>query len=163
IYMSNAATTFWSMYFVVRTQRDPLSVAESARACIGRVDPDLPVNQIMPLDQSLAERIAGIRLGASMMAAFAAAALLLSVIGIHGVIAYLANQRQPETGVRTALGAESRRIPSLIMARGGRLVLIGLAIGLPGSMGAVRLLKVAISDLIDDDAIVFVVFTFVVV
>jgi ABC-type antimicrobial peptide transport system permease subunit len=87
------------------------------------------------------------------MAVFAASALLLAAIGIYGVIAYSVAQRTQEIGVRIALGATSVSVVRMILGQGGRLAVLGIALGLGGTAGLTRFLKrmlfgVAPSDLI---------------
>src|SRR5262249_14794322 len=142
---------------------DPLAWADSARRAVASVDAQMPLANVRTLEQQLRERTSGIGLGSTMMAAFALVALLLSVIGIYGVIAYLVAQRQQEIGIRMALGAQPGQVLRMIMARGGWLVGVGIALGLPAALAIGRVLAGALLTLIDNDASVFVVITLVVI
>src|SRR5262249_57800578 len=123
---------------------DPLAWADSARRAVASVDAQMPLANVRTLEQQLRERTSGIRLGSTMMAAFALVALLLSVIGIYGVIAYLVAQRQHEIGIRMALGAQPRQILRMMMMRGGWLVGGGVLIGLPAAVAGARVLAGAL-------------------
>jgi putative ABC transport system permease protein len=163
LYVPSAQSISGVFYFALRTQGDPLALADSARRAVASVDSQMPLANVRTLEQQLRERTSGIRLGSTMMAAFALVALLLSVIGIYGVIAYLVAQRQHEIGIRMALGAQPRQILRMMMARGGWLVGLGVAIGLPAAIAVGRVLEGALMTLIDSDASVFTVITVTVV
>src|SRR5262249_34898623 len=142
---------------------DPLAWADSARRAVASVDAQMPLANVRTLEQQLRERTSGVRLGSTMMAAFALVAVLLSVIGIYGVVAYLVAQREHEIGIRMALGAQPSQVLRMVMARGGWLVGIGVLLGLPAAVAAGRLLTSALMMLIDSDTSVFVIFTLIVV
>jgi putative ABC transport system permease protein len=163
LYLPSAQAISGVFYFALRTQTDPLALADSARRAVAGVDPQMPLANVRTLEQQLRERTSGTRLGATMMAAFALVALLLSVIGIYGVIAYLVEQRQHEIGIRMALGAHARQILRMVMTRGGWLVGIGVALGLPAAIAVARVLEGALLTFADSDASVFVVVTLTVV
>jgi putative ABC transport system permease protein len=92
-----------------------------------------------------------------LFAAFAAVALLLSVIGIYGVTAYHVSQRTHEIGIRMALGAQLRDVLSLILKRGVVLALIGLAVGLAGAFALTRLLTALLFGVKPVDAMTFAI------
>jgi putative ABC transport system permease protein len=81
------------------------------------------------------------RVGALVLGAFGALALLLAGVGLYGVVAYSVSRRTREVGIRMALGAERRTVLRLILAQGGRLALVGVALGAIASVGVGRLLE----------------------
>jgi len=96
---------------------------------IGSVDPDVPVTQIITFDGLIAQKYVTRRLGVFAVSLFSGAALLLSAVGLYAVLVYFVGQRMREIAVRIALGAESSNILKLVIGRGLKLLLIGLAVG----------------------------------
>jgi putative ABC transport system permease protein len=124
---------------VIRTSGDPLSLANTVRGKARELAPTVPL-RFTTLDALAAQNVAQPRFRAFLVAAFAAVALLLAVIGVFGVMAYTVRQRTPEIGLRVALGATSRHIRRLFFARGSALIGIGLLAGLSVSIVATRYL-----------------------
>jgi predicted permease len=114
---------------VVRTSLHPSSLAASVRAAIHDVDPSIVVFGETTLDDLVAAQTAPPRFTTWLMGLFAGGALLLSVIGVYGVMAYFVAQRRREFGIRLALGADPQRILRLVVGEGARLVGIGVVIG----------------------------------
>jgi putative ABC transport system permease protein len=104
------------------------------------VDPDLPVFKAVPMDLLANQSLAVRRASSVLVSAFALLALALACIGLYGVMAYAVAQRTQEIGVRMALGAQRRDVLRLIMGFGLRLTLIGVLLGLIGSVLSTRLL-----------------------
>ncbi|MGB6198106.1 MAG: ABC transporter permease [Candidatus Acidiferrales bacterium] len=128
------------MNLTIRTRRDPLQVASSAVAALQRVDPDQPVRDIRSMDQYLDDAVGIRRFNLTLLASFAALAVLLAAIGLYGLMAYSVTQRIQEIGVRMALGAEPRDIQRMVLNEGLRLGLWGLLAGCLAAAGLVRLL-----------------------
>jgi putative ABC transport system permease protein len=126
--------------FVVRTDGDPDAIANAATQAIRSVDPEQPIFGVMPMTRVLADAGAERRFSLLLLTLFAGIALVLSVIGIYGVMAYATSQRQHEIGIRLALGAASRDVIGLVVGHGMRLVAIGLLLGLSGAWVLSRLL-----------------------
>ena len=128
------------MSLVVRTDGDPGVLTESLRQAIGRIDPELPLENIRPmvtlLDGTLAER----RLQTGLLAAFAVLALVLSAVGIYGVMACSVSQRSQEIGTRMALGAQLGDVIWMVLRQGAVLTGLGVAAGLVGGLALARLL-----------------------
>jgi putative ABC transport system permease protein len=126
--------------FIVRTAGPVLGLAEAVRSAIYAVDPQQPIARIRPLTDFVAESIARQRFAMSLFAVFSALALLLAAIGIYGVMAYSVRQRSGEIGIRMALGAQSSEVLVQVLAQGGRLIGLGVLVGLVGAFAFSRLL-----------------------
>ena len=123
---------------VVRTAADPHRLAHSLRETVRAVDPDLPVYNLVTLDEHLASSVLALmplRMGATMAAIQGAIGLLLAILGLYAVVSYGVTSRTREIGVRMALGATSRNVVQLVAREGLRLTLIGLIIGLVLALG----------------------------
>lgn len=126
--------------FTLRTETDPASMVNAAEQTLWSVDPLLPVLKAIPMDL-LANQTLGVRRASSVLiSSFALLALILSAIGIYGVIAYMVTQRTREIGVRMALGAQRMDALRMIMGSGIRLMLAGVVIGLIGAFVSSRFL-----------------------
>jgi predicted permease len=121
-----------TMTLVVRTHGDPLQMASTLRREIAAIDPELPLFDVQSMAQRLDGSVAGKRAAMTLATTFAGVALLLSTLGIYGVLAYQVSQRRREIGIRMALGSESRNVFRLIVGEGVMLLGIGLALGLVG-------------------------------
>ena len=127
---------------VARSDSDPSVVASVLREQVRAVDPDLPLYEVMTLDDLLAasdERV-GLRVFGTMFVVIAFVALLLATVGLYAVTAYAAAQRTREIGVRVALGAEAKQIWWLVTRSAAWQLGIGLSIGMVGSIGMGRFL-----------------------
>jgi putative ABC transport system permease protein len=125
---------------VVRTTADPASLVPAIRQTIRDVDAGIPVFAVFTMPERIADQTAQSRFTTWIMGAFAAMALLLSAIGIYGVMSYLVSQRTREVGIRMALGATRREIVRLIIGRGARLIAGGIVLGAAGSVALQRLM-----------------------
>jgi putative ABC transport system permease protein len=123
---------------VVRTSPDPRSLEAGVRAQVIDLDRDLPVFNVMTMDEVRSVSVIAQRIGGTLMAAFAGFALVLAAIGLFGVIAYAVSERTREIGIRMALGAKPREIFRLVVGQGMMLALIGLLLGLPLALGMGR-------------------------
>ncbi|HEY7391983.1 MAG TPA: ABC transporter permease [Bryobacteraceae bacterium] len=119
----------------VRTAGDPLTLAPAIRKLISGIDPSQPVYNMQTLEQFLADSIAPRRFNLFLLGSFAAAALLLAVVGIYGAIAYSVAQRTREMGVRLALGAERGRVILMVVREGMGVALAGIVVGLAAALG----------------------------
>ena len=140
VYVPYAQASVESMVFLARTNGDPSSLREPIRQVLQGLDPLLPVRQEMPADL-LSASVAEPRLRALLFNGFAVAALLLSALGIYGVVSQAVEQRTREIGVRVALGATRGSILSLVMRGGLRMVVLGAAGGLAASALVTRALR----------------------
>jgi ABC-type antimicrobial peptide transport system permease subunit len=104
------------------------------------IDPQLPLNQVQTMEHAISDSEAPRRFNTALISSFAAAAVLLAVLGIYSVIAFSVALRVQEMAIRMALGSQRSGIVGLVVASGAKLALIGCAIGLAGAVAASHLL-----------------------
>jgi putative ABC transport system permease protein len=122
------------MTVVVSATSDLAGLAASLRREIAKLDPEQPIANVRTLDQLLDASLAQPRFNSVLVGAFATLALVLTAVGIYGVLGFIVSQRTRESGVRLALGAAPADIVRLVITRGIRLALPGILIGLVGSL-----------------------------
>lgn len=145
----------WGSAFLVRTAGNPLATAHDIAAAIHRIDPSLPLANLDTLEHALNASLGPQKLILNLIGVFAATALLLACIGLYGVMSYAVASRQRELSIRTALGAARADIRRLIVGRGARLTLVGLAIGLLASVAAARVLVSQLHGMSGYDPLVY--------
>jgi predicted permease len=145
-----------SMDVIVKTNSDPATVVPSIRREIHALDPDQPLGPVNTLETLLSQSVAPRRLNLALIAIFSVAALLLSAVGLFGVMSYAVGQRRREIGVRMALGATRGHITRLVLGNGLALTAIGIAIGLAASFGLTRLMQSLLFGVTATDVVTFV-------
>jgi len=146
---------FRSMHIVARGTASPEIVTGLVRDAVRRLDPALPLSRVMTLERLIGDTIARPRLLTTVMSAFALLALLLSALGIYGVLSYSVNQRRQEMSVRMALGAERGAIVWLVVRQGLGLTLAGLVLGGGGALALGRLLSGMLYGVTPTDRLTF--------
>jgi putative ABC transport system permease protein len=142
----------WSYaYAVARTSADPKAFVPWIRTAVAGIDPDQPVYDIFSLQRVISNQILGLSYVAVLMGVLGLIALVLSAVGISGVMAYSVTQRVHEIGVRMALGASPANVLRMFVAHGFKLLLAGVLIGLPVAMALARLLSSLLFGVHSDD------------
>ena len=142
-------------YLVVRAKADPVALVPALRAAVRSIDPDLPLEGVMTMEARLSASVAQPRFYAALLAAFAALAVALAVVGVYGVLSYSVLQRRREIGVRMAVGADASAVLRLVMRQGAVMIAAGLAIGLAASLLATRALTAFLFGVTPRDPAVF--------
>jgi putative ABC transport system permease protein len=140
---------------VVRTKQNPKAMTTAIIAAIREVDRDQPVYEVQTMTEVVAQSLSYRWLNMTLLTIFAGVSLLLATLGIYGVIAYTANQRQREFGVRIALGAERRDIVRLVVGQGARLAAIGGIIGIGAALLVARVLEGLLYEIGSRDTLSF--------
>jgi len=140
VYVSNEQSPVYGMVLNIRASVNPTTLQTPITAAIRSVNKDQAISDVRSVDQIRDQSMGGRRLVSVLLGTFATVALILAGIGIYGVISYNVAQRTREMGIRAALGATERSLLRLILDRGVRLTLIGLAIGVAGAIGLTRLM-----------------------
>jgi hypothetical protein len=125
--------------FYVRTERDPAPTAAALRSLIQRLDPNLPVNNMRTLEEQVSNSMLNDRLVTGLSISLAFLAALLAALGLYGVLAYVVARRTREIGIRIALGGERADILRLVVGQGGRLTVVGSAIGIVAALVAIAM------------------------
>jgi putative ABC transport system permease protein len=140
VYVSNEQSPVYFGGVIVRGAIDPTRLQHAMEQAVHDVDKDQPITDVKMLEQIKEESLVGDRLRSLLLAVFAGVALLLSAVGIYGVISYSVAQRTGEIGIRAALGASRGNLVVLILRNGLWMTATGLALGFAGALGLTRLL-----------------------
>ena len=143
------------LYLVVRTEADPMVLADPIRQQVRAIDRDQPVANIQTMDARLSTSIASSRLQMVVLGTFAAIAALLAAIGIYGVMSYAVTQRAREIGIRLALGAARGQVLGMVLRQGYAMVGVGLVIGLVVAVPMTGVLRSLLFEVSPTDPTVF--------
>ena len=146
-------------WLLVRSRLPPGAVMDAVRREVQAVDQDQPVFTIQTLDQMVAHEQTPFRVFGGLFVIFGVIALVLSSVGLYGVMAYAVTQRTQEIGVRMALGAGARQVSWLILRRGLVQLALGLTVGLAGALGLSRLMQSVLIQIGPSDPMTFAVIT----
>jgi ABC-type antimicrobial peptide transport system permease subunit len=119
---------------VVRASVDPMSLEPEVRKLVASLDPDIPVTDVHSMPDLISLRLAQPRFATVLFGTFAVLSLILTVVGLYGVMAYSVSQRTREIGLRFALGAERRAVLGMILRAAARLLAAGIAIGISATL-----------------------------
>jgi putative ABC transport system permease protein len=155
VYHAATQTAGAAMTFTVKTATDPLAVIPAIRQQLSELDPLLPLNRTLTMEQRVSDSLARRRLSMQLVSFFGLAALLLAATGLYGVLSYVVNQRRREVVIRVALGARPRQVIELVARQGMLSVAIGLGIGLASAVAVARLLRTGLYEMSPMDPVVY--------
>jgi predicted permease len=144
-----------SMALILKTGVDAEALTRQVRAAVVEIDPEQPVAEVRTMEQWVSRSLEGRRVVMLLLGLFGAVALLLSAIGIYGVLAFGVSQRIREFGIRQALGADRRAILSLVFKQGLTTAGVGLALGLAGALAAAGVMESRLFGVTGRDAGVY--------
>ncbi|HEU4586749.1 MAG TPA: ABC transporter permease [Gemmatimonadaceae bacterium] len=154
-------TVLWgspsSMTLVVRVKSaNPLSLVPSIRRTLAAIDPSIPIANARSMSDVVAKSMARLSFTMLLLGVAGVMALVLSAVGLYGVISYIVGERRGEIGVRMALGARAGEVGGMIMLQSVRLAAIGVAIGLLGAVAATRVLRSLLFEVSPTDPLTLV-------
>ena len=157
VYLPHQQIPIGGLTLVARTRSAaPEDIVSGIRREVAQIDRDQPVGEIATMEGVVADSIWQPRLYAMLFAVFAGGALVLAMIGIYGVMAFLVQARTHEIGVRMALGATTRDVFRLIVGRGMKLTIVGVAVGVGGAIALTRLMHSLLFNTSTTDPITFI-------
>jgi putative ABC transport system permease protein len=156
VYVPFAQEPAAGVFLAARTTVTPASVVPAIRAVLATLDKEQPLNQIRTMDEVIAETYGAIRFPMTLVWLFSALALVLSVVGIFGVMSYAVSQRTREIAIRMALGATRREVLRLVLQEGIGVTMLGVAIGLAGALVMSRIMAGYVYGISSTDPLTFV-------
>ena len=144
-----------SVSLLVRTTVDPAAATRAVRREVRAIDPQIALYDVRTMGEALTRSIGRERFTMLLLGSFAALALLLAVIGVHGVLSYAVEQRRHEMGIRMALGAQRSAVLGMVVRQGMALSLAGIALGVLGALAVTRLLGALLFGVGATDAVTF--------
>ncbi len=155
LYVPHSQKQWGTLTLVARTSSDPVSIVNGVRSEVAALDKDLPIYSVETLEEYVSASLAQQRFQTLLLTLFATVALILTAVGLYGVVSYSVAQRTRELGIRVALGARATDVLKLVAKGGMMLVLIGVAIGLAAAVALTRLLKTLLFGVTPTDAATF--------
>jgi putative ABC transport system permease protein len=152
---SGATWRSFGLTLAVRTGSDPHNAISAVTSAIHEVGPDIPVVNVLSMDDVIAQSVAPQRFNLLLLASFAGLALLLAAVGIYGVLSYTVRRRVREIGIRMALGASSSDVLKMVVTDGMKPILFGVAIGLAAALALSRLIASLIFGVRPTDPLTF--------
>jgi putative ABC transport system permease protein len=149
-----------TMYVVMRTAGDPLSLATAARRTVRDLDPQLAITGIRSMDQVIDLSVARPRFTMLLLGVFGAVALALAAVGIYGIMSHAVKRRTREIGIRMALGARPADVLRLVVGQGMMLAGVGLGIGVVAALAGTRLMRGLLYGISATDPVTFIAIVF---
>jgi putative ABC transport system permease protein len=146
-----------SVSLLVRTSRDPAAAVREIRREMRALDPEIALYDVGTMGEALSRSIGKERFMMLLLGSFAALALVLAVVGVHGILSYAVEQRRREIGIRMALGARRSSVLGMVVREGMLLSLAGTALGILGALAATRLLGALLFGVGPTDAATFAI------
>jgi len=131
----------FALSVVLRAEHDPLSEASALRSVVRDINPNQPVVRVRTMEENISGSVSEPRFRATLLAIFAAAALILAIVGLYGLMVYTVNQRVHEIGIRIALGADRGDVLCMVIAQGLKLAVSGVLVGVLSSLALGRILS----------------------
>ena len=145
----------FGMTFAVRTNSDPMNSVAAVTKAIREVGPDLPVVDVMSMNDVIAQSVSPQRFNMLLLASFAGLALILAAVGIYSVLSYTVRRRVREIGIRMALGASNNDVIRMVLADGLKPILVGVALGLAAALALSRVVASLIFGVRATDPLTF--------
>ncbi|HKP86345.1 MAG TPA: ABC transporter permease [Blastocatellia bacterium] len=155
IYLPYLQPTEPARFVIVRTANEPTQIVSALRQEVVALDKNVPVFDVMTMEQRSAKATSRTRFSALVLGIFSGLALILSAVGIYGVMSYAVSGRTREIGIRMALGANRKNVLGLVMREAITLTIAGLALGLGGAFAAARVLESQLYEVRTTDATTF--------
>jgi putative ABC transport system permease protein len=155
-YVPQTQIPFSQVTVVVKTLNEPRSLVSGMTKEVAAMDADLPLFAVKTMREYLSSSVATPRFSTTLLSIFAAVALVLTLVGLYGVMSYSVAQRTNEIGIRLALGAQSRDVLLMIVKQGSMLIGLGLGIGLLGAYAASKLVASLLFGVTAKDPFTFV-------
>jgi putative ABC transport system permease protein len=155
VYISHAQMKIMQVVLEIRTSLDPNLLVSAVRAELRAMDPSRPLFDVRTEDELIAADVAPRRFALTLMGLFAGLALLVASIGIYGVISYTVTESTKELGIRMALGALKSDVLKMVLGRGLKLVLIGIAAGAVAALAATRVIASFLFNVSANDPVTF--------
>jgi predicted permease len=156
VYLSYYQSPRGRMMMFLRTPGDPRLLVGAVRREIAALAPGVPLYDVRPMRERVADAMGYARFSATLLAAFAAVALALAALGTYGVISFGVSQRTKEIGVRVALGATRGNVLRLVVGQGVGLAVVGGVLGLAGALATTRVLRSLLYGVAPSDPVTLV-------
>ena len=155
-YVPQTQVPFSQMVAVIKTNGEPHGMISGVTKDVAAMDGDIPLFGVKTMEEYLSASVAAPRFNTTLLSIFAGVALVLTIVGLYGVMSYSVVQRTNEIGIRLALGAQSRDVLLMIVKQGSKLIIVGLVIGLAGAFAATRVIGSLLFGVTTKDPFTFV-------